>query len=60
MPLDPQTQFLLQQMEAAGVPTTLTRYSGVIHDFVMMAGAIDLGQRGIDEAIAWLKGVFAH
>ena len=58
-PLRDEAEAYEQRLVEAGVPTTLTRYPGVIHDFVMMAGVIDLGQQGIAEANAWLKQIFA-
>ncbi len=46
------------RLKAAGVPTTCTRYDGMIHGFFGMWGAMDKGMRAIEEASAALRKSF--
>jgi acetyl esterase len=46
------------RLRAAGVPTTLTRYPGMIHGFFAMPGLLDQAQQAMDEAVQWLKTQF--
>ncbi len=46
------------RLKAAGVPTTCTRYDGMIHGFFGMWGAMDKGMRAIEEASAALRQAF--
>jgi len=43
------------QLEAAGVPTTLERYEGVIHGFKHLAGILDVGRKATSDAARVLK-----
>ena len=47
------------RLNAAGVPAEVHRYDGTIHGFVSMAGAIEEGQRAIDESAARLRDALA-
>lgn len=44
-----------RRLRAAGVPVTVSRYDGTIHGFISMAGVIDKGKRGLEEASAALR-----
>jgi acetyl esterase len=46
-------------LEAAGVPTTVTRYEGVIHGFFGMHGMIDEADTAQREAAAALRAAFS-
>ena len=48
-----------KQLQAAGVPTTCTRYDGMIHGFFGMAAVLDKGQQAVAEACAALRQAFA-
>jgi acetyl esterase len=43
------------RLQEAGVPVTVTRYDGVVHDFMHMGGFLDKARRAIDEAGAALR-----
>lgn len=43
------------KLEAAGVPTTLKRYDGVIHGFMHLAGILDIGREATSDAALVLK-----
>lgn len=43
------------KLRAAGVPTELVRYPGMIHGFVAFLGIIPAAQKAIDDAAQWLK-----
>lgn len=43
------------RLRAAGVPTTLTRYPGLIHGFFAMPGLLAQAQQAMAEVVAWLK-----
>lgn len=46
------------RLRAAGVPTTLTRYPGMVHGFFAMPALFDQAQQAIAEAVDWLKTQF--
>ncbi len=46
-------------LQAAGVPTTISRYDGVIHGFFGMADIVDKARTAIDEASQALRTAFA-
>ncbi len=46
------------RLRAAGVPTTLTRYPGMIHGFFAMPALLEQAQQAIDASARWLKTQF--
>ena len=58
-PLRDEGEAYAKQLEAAGVPTTCTRYDGMIHGFFGMAGTVDKSGHAIAEAAAAMKEAFA-
>lgn len=58
-PLCDEGEAYAQRLQAAGVPTTYSRYDGMIHGFFGMAGTIDKGDAAIAEAAAALRATFA-
>ena len=48
-----------ERLRAAGVPTRLKRYNGMIHGFVNMSAVRDGGRQGLADAAAWLREIFA-
>ncbi|WP_405062085.1 alpha/beta hydrolase [Kribbella sp. NBC_01505] len=59
-PLRDEGEFYAEKLHAAGVPTTLSRYDGMVHGFFAMAGILDGGRRATAEAAAWLSRTFTH
>ena len=47
------------RLQDAGVPTTCTRYDGMIHGFFGMSAVLDKGQQAIADASAALRQAFA-
>jgi acetyl esterase/lipase len=58
-PLCDEGEAYAKQLQAAGVPTTCTRYDGMIHGFFGMAAVLDKGQQAVAEACAALRQAFA-
>jgi acetyl esterase len=57
-PLCDEGETYAEALRRAGVPVLLSRYQGMIHGFVQMAGVIDAGRRAIDELAAALQNAF--
>ena len=47
------------RLREAGVPTTVSRYDGVIHGFFSLSGLVDKSDAAMEEACAWLRGALA-
>jgi acetyl esterase len=47
-----------QRLQAAGVPTTIRRYDGMIHGFVHFSGVFDVGKQAVSDIAEHLRGVF--
>ena len=57
-PLRDEGEAYAARLRAAGVPTTLTRYDGMIHGFFGMTAAIDRARDAVDQAALALRGAF--
>jgi acetyl esterase len=57
-PLRDEGEAYADALRAAGVPTTSTRYDGMIHGFFGMAGAVDKGKLAVSESAARLRAAF--
>jgi acetyl esterase len=58
-PLCDEGEAYAKRLQAAGIPTSCTRYDGMIHGFFGMSAAIDKGKRAIAEACTALRQAFA-
>ncbi len=57
-PLRDEGEAYAEAMQRSGVPVVLSRYTGMIHGFVQMAGVIDAGHRAIEELATALGQAF--
>ena len=58
-PLRDEGESYARRLREAGVPTTCTRYEGMIHAFFNSPGALDKAQAAIEEASSALTTAFA-
>jgi acetyl esterase len=58
-PLRDEGEAYAKSLEADGVPTTHSRYDGMIHGFFGMSGAVDKAGQAVSEAAAAMKKTFA-
>jgi len=54
-PLRDEGEAYARRLEAAGVPTRLTRYDGAIHGFFAMGLLAEVARRAVDDAVAELE-----
>ncbi len=54
-PLRDEGEQYASRLQAAGVPTELTRYDGMMHGFFLMSATLDGGRRAVDQAVAFLR-----
>ena len=57
-PLRDEGEYYAEKLHAADVPTTLSRYDGMVHGFFAMSGILDGGKKAMAEASTWLGGIF--
>ena len=57
-PLRDEGEAYAKRLQDAGVKATLTRYTGVTHEFFSMSGVIDKAKQAVAEAAAGLRGSF--
>jgi acetyl esterase len=58
-PLRDEGEAFAKRLQAAGVPTTYSRYDGMIHGFFGMTAVLDKGKQAVAEACAALQHAFA-
>jgi acetyl esterase len=59
-PLCDEGEAYAQRLKDAGVPTTCSRYDGMIHGFFGMSAVLDKGKQAIDEASRSLLKAFTN
>jgi acetyl esterase len=58
-PLRDEGEAYAHRLESAGVPTTCTRYPGMIHGFFGMSAAVDKGKDAVSQASSALTAAFS-
>ena len=56
-PLRDEGERYAERLQAAGVPTVLSRYDGMVHGFLLFADLFEESRRAVNEAIIWLRQV---
>lgn len=59
-PLRDEGEQYARRLQAAGVPTRLSRYEGTIHSFFRMAGVLEQGRQAHQEVGSALRAAFVH
>jgi acetyl esterase len=59
-PLRDEGELYADRLSRAGVSTTLSRYDGMNHGFMFWVGLVDKADAAMNQAIHWLRGVFAR
>jgi len=59
-PLRDEGEIYTAQLQKAGVVVTATRYHGMIHGFLSLAGALDQGKQALAAAAAGLRSAFGN
>ncbi|MEU4391295.1 alpha/beta hydrolase [Kribbella sp. NPDC023855] len=54
-PLRDEGEFYAEKLYAAGVPTEMVRYNGMIHGFYTMSGVLDTARQALADSAAWLR-----
>lgn len=54
-PLRDEGEEYAHRLQAAGVPTELSRYDGMMHGFFLMYPTLDGGRRAVDHAVEFLR-----
>ncbi|WBQ06439.1 alpha/beta hydrolase [Kribbella sp. CA-293567] len=57
-PLRDEGEFYAEKLYAAGVPTELARYDGMVHGFYTMSGVLDGARKALTDSAAWLHKTF--
>ena len=58
-PLRDEGEAYAEKLRAAGVPTTCTRYDGMIHGFYGMSAMVDKAKQAVEQSSASLREAFA-
>ncbi|MHB0871236.1 MAG: alpha/beta hydrolase [Chloroflexota bacterium] len=59
-PLRDEAEAYAARLREAGVPVTLTRYDGMVHNFVRLYAALDGGRRALDQVGGALREAFSR
>lgn len=59
-PLRDEGELYAERLRRAGVSTALSRYDGVNHGFMFWVGLVDKAGAAMNQAVHWLRGVFAE
>ncbi|WP_433009870.1 alpha/beta hydrolase [Kribbella sp. CA-294648] len=54
-PLRDEGEFYAEKLYAAGVPTEMVRYNGMIHGFYTMSGVLDTARQALADSADWLR-----